>query len=306
MLKNLHFKILALVFAAIFWAFVVSMENTFFKLTETVPIKVFNQSEDLALTSDLGNVELILRADDSVVTKTLSASDFEAYVDLKNAGAGNFKTSVFVTSKNPRVSVLKIEPAEVEIELESVEEKTIAVSSAVKGEPANGFELKSAKLSVQAITVSAASSVLKKIGQAKAEIKLRGTEEEDFEAEANVKVYDREGNILEGVFVKTEDVKIAVKIIETESVKQVGIKANLVGEAENMTVKKVEVNPAVVLVQGQKEVLGKIEIIETEKIDLKGAQASFEKKVKIVLPTGVSLAEGEKAEVSVKVSVEKE
>lgn len=305
MLKNLHFKILALVFAAIFWAFIVSMENTFFKLTEQVPIKVFNQSENLALTNDLGKVGLILRADDSVVIKTLSASDFEAYVDLKDAGAGNFKASVFVTSKNPRVSVLKIEPSEVEVGLEPVEEKIIAVFPSVRGEPKKGFELKSAKLSAQAVQVSAALTVLKKIGQAKAEIRLKGDEEEDFEAEPNVKVYDSEGNILEGVKVKTENVRIAVKIIEVESVKQVGIKANLEGAAENIVVKKVEINPAVVGVAGIKEVLNKIEILETEKIDLKGISASFEKKVKVVLPDGVELAEGEKGEVVVKVEIEK-
>lgn len=305
MFRNIHLKILALILAAIFWAFVVSMENTFFKLTETVPIKVFNQSEDLALVNDLGKVGLILRADDSVVIKTLGASDFEAYVDLKDAGAGNFKPSVFVNSKNPRVSVLKIEPSEVEVRLEPVEEKIIAVSPFVKGEPKKGFELKSAKLSAQVVQVSAAQSVLQKINQAKAEIKLKGDEEEDFEADANVKIFDSEGNILEGVKVKTENVRIAVKIIEIETVKQVGVKANLEGAAENIVVKKVEINPAVVGVAGIKEVLNKIEILETEKIDLKGISASFEKKVKLVLPDGVSLAEGEKWEVVVKVEIEK-
>ena len=38
---------------------------------------------------------------------------------------------------------------------------------------------------------------------------------------------------------------------------------------------------------------------------MKGISASFEKKVKIVLPDGVSLAEGEKGEVVVKVEIEK-
>lgn len=305
MFKNLHFKILALVFASLFWVFVVSMENTFFRLTETVPIHVFNQSEGLALTSDLGSVRLILRADDSVVIKTISSSDFEAYVDLNNAGAGSLKVPVSVTSKNPQVSVLKVEPSEVEVSLEPMEEKVIAVTPIVKGQPAKGFEFKSAKLSVQTVTVSGASSILRKIGQAKAEVKFDGTEEEDFERKANVKVYDREGNILEGVVVTTEDIKIAVKIIEIELEKQAGIKANLVGAAENIIVKRVEINPAVVSIGGSKEILSKFEVIETEKIDLKGILESFEKTVKLVLPQGISLAEGEKNEVSVKVEIEK-
>ena len=106
-LKNLRFKILALVFAAIFWVFVVSMENTFYKLPDAVPVHVFNQAEDLALASEIGSVSLMLRADETVALKTLSAGDFEAYIDLKSAGAGMRNVSVFVTSKNPSVSVLK-------------------------------------------------------------------------------------------------------------------------------------------------------------------------------------------------------
>ena len=85
-LKNLRFKILALVFAAIFWVFVVSMENTFYKLPDAVPVHVFNQAEDLALASEIGSVSLMLRADETVALKTLSAGDFEAYIDLKVRG----------------------------------------------------------------------------------------------------------------------------------------------------------------------------------------------------------------------------
>ena len=141
-LKNLRFKILALVFAAIFWVFVVSMENTFYKLPDAVPVHVFNQAEDLALASEIGSVSLMLRADETVALKTLSAGDFEAYIDLKSAGAGMRNVSVFVTSKNPSVSVLKIEPSEIEVELEPVEEKLVSLEASIKGEPAHGFSIK--------------------------------------------------------------------------------------------------------------------------------------------------------------------
>lgn len=311
MLKNLRFKILALIFAAIFWVFVVSMENTFYKLPDAVSVHVFNQAEDLALANEISAVSLMLRADESVALKTLSAGDFEAYVDLKNAGAGVRKVPVFVTSKNPSVSVLKIEPSEVEVELEPVEEKIVSLEASVKGEPAHGFSIKSSKLSSSVVTVSGAQSVLKRIANVKAEVKLDGTEDKDQEKSATVKIYDRDGKILEGVDVKTEDISIFLKIIEIESFKQVGIRADLAvapdesGSTGGVVVKNVVIDPLVINVKGLKEALNKLEILSTEKIDMKGISASFEKKVKIILPDGVSLAEGEKGEVIVKVEIEK-
>lgn len=317
MLKNLRFKILALIFAAIFWVFVVSMENTFYKLPDQVPVHIFNQAEGLAVANEIGTVSLMLRADETVSLKALSVSDFEAYIDLKNAGEGIRNVPVFVTSKNPSVSVLKIEPGEMEIELESVEEKVVSLEASIKGDVAHGYSVKSSRLSAPFATVSGAQSVLKRIANVKAEVKLDGTEDKDQEKTATVKVYDRDGKVLEGIEVKTENIFVFLKIIEIESFKQVGVRADLAGTTDesltpdssgaikNIVVKNVVVNPLVINVKGLKEALSKLEILSTEKIDMKGISASFEKKVKVILPAGVSFAEGEKGEVTVKVEIEK-
>lgn len=307
MFKNLPSKILALILAAIFWIFVVSFENTFYKLPEDVPITVFNQSQDLALASELGHVRLILRTEDSVVLKTISASDFEAYIDLKNAGAGFSRASVSVTSKNPRVSVLKIEPGEIEIELEPIRQKTVSLASDVKGQVAKGFRLDSVKLTNANISISGAESLLKRIVSAKAEIILDGTENKTLIKKTVIKIYDNEGKILEGLKVEQKEVLATFNIIETENSKQIGIKAKFSGTAPGGgVVKNVEIEPSVVSINGLKTVLDAVEAIETEPIDLKNAEKSFEKKVKLVLPQGVSLAGNEASEAVVKVQIEQQ
>jgi YbbR domain-containing protein len=304
MLKNLHLKILSLFLAMFFWIFVVSLENTFFEMPDEIPIQVFNLAPELALSTKLPSVRLTLRASDPVALRRLSPADFEAYIDLRNIGAGDRLVPILVTSKNPQVSVVKSKPAEMMVIIEPVRQKLVTVVGEVKGQPAKGFRVDAIKLFHEIIAVKGAASLLAQISTAKALIALDGTEAENTTKKAIVKVYDASGTVLEELKIE-EEVSALLTIVEVSNAKQVGVKAKITGAVVNGVVRRIEVSPAVISVKGTKEVLSQLEIVETEAIDVSSASASFEKKVRVVLPAGVSLEEGEKGEVVVKVEIEK-
>lgn len=302
MLKNLPLKFIALILAAIFWVFVVSLENTFYKLPADVPIRVFNQAENLALASPLSTVRLTVRTADSLILRNLSLNDFEAYVDLRDSGAGRRRVQVSVTSKNPQVNVVRIEPSEVELELEPVREKIVSLAPRVHGKLKSGFQIESVKLLRETVTVSGAESLLKKITKGEAEVEVSGEERENFVKKGNVKIFGEEGILLEGLRIEPQTVDVIFTVVEVEGSKQVGVKAKITGSVANGTVKKVEVQPAVISVTGSSEALASLHFIETEEIKLENLPASGEKKVKVVLPEGVKL--GDKKEVIVRIEVE--
>lgn len=305
MFKNLHLKITALVLAMIFWIFVVSLENTFFQFPSGIDVQAFNLAEGLALASKPGQVALALRAQDQVNPKTLSAGDFEAYIDLRNVGAGKRKVPVSVTSKNPQISVVRIVPSEIEVEIEPVRERIVNILPEVVGEPANGFVVESIKLSQNSVKISGAESLLQKISTAKARAALDGNEKANSSKTVEIKAYDRNGIALEGLEIKQSGIEAFVSISQSEGAKQIGVKARLVGAVENGVVKKVEVDPGVVSVTGLRDALESTMAIETEAVDLKEFEIAPEKKVKLVLPQGLQLAKGQSAEVTVKVTIEK-
>lgn len=306
MFKNLSIKFLALVLAIIFWFFVVSLENTFYRFPSEVPIQVFNQGQDLALASKLGGIHLSVRSSDPTVLRTLSVSDFEAYVDLRNFGAGTRNVEVLVTSKNPQVSVLKVDPSEIEVSLEPLKEKVATVKSEIVGSPLKGFKVDSVQLSKDRITISAAESVLAKIGQVKGEVQLDGTEDEKVLRTVTLKVFDTTGALLEGIKISEEKaIEATINIVELESRTEVGIKSKVVGSVINGIVKNIQIEPAVVSIIGNREVIEKVLYLETEPIYLQGASASLEKTVKVNLPQGVSLEPGQKNEIRVRVEIEK-
>lgn len=306
MFKNLHIKLAALILAILFWIFVVSLENTFYKFPGDVQIQVFNQAQELALASKLGTVKLTVRSQDKDALKTLSVNDFEAYVDLRDVGAGKRKVPVSVTSKNSQVSVVRSEPSEMEIELEPVKQKILFVTSEVSGEPAEGYKVSGVKILDDQIKVSGAESLLKKIGFAKAVVELNGNEKQNISKTGHVEIYDREGAVLESLNIEEKEVSALVTIIEVEASKQVGVKPVIINSLSNGVIKKIETAPAVVSVVGMKEALLAVNMLVTENIDLKDVSASFEKKVKLVLPKEIKLAQGEPAEVTVKVEIEKQ
>lgn len=312
MFRNLHLKFIALILAILFWVFVVSLENTFFQFPQEVNIKVFNQSQDLALASQLGTVKLTLRAEDANILRALSKNDFEAYVDLKDVGAGKAFVPVSVTSKNPQVSVVRTEPAKIEIELEPVREKNVTLLYEVSGKPADGFEVEESNIVEKGsavpkykTTIIGAQSVIAKVRSVVAKVSLKGTEKADVKKNIEeITVVDDDGNYLEGVEIKQKNLQVAFTIRETENPKKVGINP-IFPSRLHLLIGKTEVEPAAVLIVAEKEVLSKIEVIETEEISFPEDVAAgiIEKKAKLVLPEGVKLAQGQSEEVSVKVEV---
>ncbi|MEK9132822.1 MAG: CdaR family protein, partial [Patescibacteria group bacterium] len=229
----------------------------------------------------------------------------EAYIDLRNAGAGTRKVQIAVTSKNSQVTIAKIDPAEVEVELQPVRKKMVTLTVDVQGKPAKGYSLDSVKLKQSLVTVSGAETFLKKIASTRAQVILQGTETKNMTKKVQIVFYDENDLVLEGLTVEEKDLEADVLITEVEGTKDVGVKASVSGAVVNGTVKKVEINPAVVSVTGSSENLGKLEVLETAPIDLKSATESFETKVKLVLPNGITLAPGQPLDVSVKVEIEK-
>ncbi len=309
MFKNIHLKIFALVLATIFWIFVVSLGNTFFQFPGEVPIQVFNQASDLALASALGDVKLTLRGQDPVALRKLSPSDFEAYIDLRNSGAGTHRITISVTSKNPQVSVVRVEPAETEIILEPLRTKIFPIMARVLGMPAKGYKTGLVKLSQENVSVSGAERVLKKLATIKAMITLQGTEEGTTTKTVQLEIFDRNERPLEGLQIEKNDIEALIEVVQVAVVedpalaglKEVAITPKFVGALGNGVVKKVETTPSMVMITGPREVLDKLTIVETEAIDLKDITVDFEKTVKIILPAGVSLAIGQALEVKVTV-----
>lgn len=302
--KNFHLKFLSLFLATFFWIFVVSLENTFYQVPQKIPVQVFNQAQQLALASQLEPVEVTVRTQNSVPLRTLSASDFEAYIDLRNVGAGVHTVQVSVTSTNRGVNIVRVEPKEIEVKLETTREKTVPLTLKVSGAPLRGFSVSDTVLLQQNVVVRGAESIVRDIAIGEAAVSLTGSENATVAKDATISIFNRAGEKITEITLTPEKVSARITIVEEQATKQVGVQPQTKGAVKNGVIKSIEVVPALVEITATSQVLDAVEFLHTEAVDVSELSGSSEKKVKLVLPDGVSLVEGQSREVTVKIEVE--
>ena len=178
LLKNIQIRILAVLSALLLWMFVVGVENYVFLLPSEVQVKVTNLSQNVSVAKELSKVKIRYRKQDEA--GTISPAEFEVSVDAQNLTEGEYNLPISALSKNPKVSVVAVEPATLNLKLEANTSKEIAVEAVVTGSPDKDFELKVVKLSNEKVKVSGASSLLSSLKSLPIKVNLDGSENADF------------------------------------------------------------------------------------------------------------------------------
>src|SRR5438552_6418231 len=140
-LDNLPLKLASLALAVLLW-FVIAGEKTS-EMGLSVPVELQNFPKDLELTGDpVDTVEVRLRASPGIIQR-LTPGDVSAHIDLVDAHEG--ERIVHLTPDSVRVpfgvTVVKVSPAIITLNLERTLQKTVPVRPRLLGRPAVGYEV---------------------------------------------------------------------------------------------------------------------------------------------------------------------
>ena len=138
---NLPLKLASLALAVLLW-FVIAGEKTS-EMGLSAPVELQNFPKDLELTGDpVNTVEVRLRASPGIIER-LTPGDVSAHIDLADAHEG--ERIVHLTADSVRVpfgvTVVKISPAIITLDLERTLQKTVPVRPRLLGRPAAGYEV---------------------------------------------------------------------------------------------------------------------------------------------------------------------
>lgn len=167
MMKNFWIKAAAVLLATTLWVFVMSKGRT--EVLMEVPLMFRDVPVGLQVRdSDSMNVTVHLRGEESAVTGVKSG-DIKAYVTLGDARSGiNHITITPSDIKAPAsVSVVKVNPAEIKVELEAIQKKTLPVVAVITGQPVTGFEVKSIVVTPAKVDVEGPISEMKPLREIK-------------------------------------------------------------------------------------------------------------------------------------------
>ncbi|MCF6096062.1 hypothetical protein L1766_03425 [Thermovorax subterraneus] len=297
-------KILSVLVAFVLWFYVMNEQNpqvTY--VVRNVPIQLKNLDDtSLALKepSQQYFVNVKVRARRSIITG-LKPEDIVAEVNLRGRMEGENMVPVSV-SVPPNVELLDFSPKEIVVVLEAVIEEQIPVYVEVKGVPAEGFAAKSPAATPQAVLVRGPRSLVNSSRRAVVEANV-SEKNSTVIASLPVKVVDARGNEQKGITYRPETVEVRIPIVPVATLPVVpDIRGN---PEEGYVVKEVKIEPSVVMVTGNVEVLKNIKQIYTEPVSVKGLSQNVSVEVGLKMPSGIQPFDEALSKVRVLVEIEK-
>jgi YbbR domain-containing protein len=293
---NFRTFLLAFVLAIAVWVTAVTAANP----DETqvfphpVPIEFIGQDPGLILTGGAvpQQVEMTLRAPKSVWDSLLSGdTSIRAVADLTGLGAGTHLVNVQVQIEVTPVLIISVTPQTFDLSLEPLVTRSLPVDLTLTGNPAIGYQVGIAILNPGEVVVTGAESLVSKIDHIQATLDLSNARQ-NITTSIQLQVEDVMGTVISGVTVLPHIVQISLPIIQQGGYRDLAVKVMTAGNpASGYSLTSVTALPPIVTVySANSDIIDSMPgYVETNSLDLSGAQSDIEKQLGIILPPGVTL-----------------
>ncbi len=293
--KNLSTVVLSLILAIIVWGSAVTANDPNQERVFSVPIELIGQQTDIEIIGDVPERLLMtLYAPQSILDDIAEDTDLlRAWVDLSTTDTGTFEFVVqyLLPSDVRPLRLIDVTPKTMEIKLERLISKTIALQTSVQGEPALGYQIGELSWSDTEVTLAGLESHVEQVASVSASLDIAGVSEDVVET-IILTPRDANGNIVPGVAIHPDTVTATQLISLRGGYRNMVIKVTTVGQvAEGYRQTNITVSPPNVMIFSADPVLvdqlpG---YIETDFLDLTGAVDDIETILALNLPEGVSV-----------------
>lgn len=299
--RNLGVKIISFLFAILFWLFVMN-QGTSDKLipeqTLTIPLVASGLPQNMVVMTQLPLVRVRLQGNNP----SANIKDIYAQIDLSSGEPGERSYDIKVNTP-VGTKVMDVQPANIKLQLDNVQEKTVPVEAIVSGVPADGYQLGTTFVKPSAVNVRGPSSILSTLTKVTVEVSATGANE-TIQISRPVSFRDKEGKPIFGpnpsadilsAFPSTVDV-IAPVVAKGLSSKMIPLKVTSSGTpAQGKILRSLVPSPSSVQVLGTSQALKGIDSLNLGPVDItnlaedKVFQIPIEK---VTLPQGVSFSAG--------------
>ena len=295
-IENLGSAILALALAIMVWVVAVNEGNPPHEglfPSEGLPIEVVGLPEGLVLFDQInGQVTVALRGPQSS-WDDLQPGHFRAYVDLSGLKMGLHNVEVRVKCAEcaqKRVSILGVEPAQITVRLEEFKEEMVMVRVHVLDSPPLGYTVGMPTVTPQQVAVRGPKTQVDRVAEIAADIFLQGAKNA-VEQQVRVFARDNQGRLVDQVTASPTVVTVHIPVIQQLGYKEVTVRPIMEGAvAPGYWLSNIVLEPSTVTIRGSPSRIEEVPgFLETEPIDVEGAQDTFVERVGLMVPEGVSL-----------------
>jgi YbbR domain-containing protein len=220
-------------------------------------------------------------------TRPLS-SDFEASVDLSGIqpGSGPHRLPVRVISIDNRIRVVSVQPSEVTVDLDRLDERMVDVL-VDHGAPPAGLELGEESVSPTRVLVSGPASVLERVATVRASVTIPPSGI-DVDRDFDLVAVDDLGEAVGQVDIDPRAAHVTIPVFSDRETRTLPVNAVVTGDpAAGFEIADVTVDPLVLLVEGDADQLAELVRIDTAQIPMTGVSSDRTVRVELDLPTGI-------------------
>lgn len=313
--RRLWLKIASLLIAIFVWNAVVAGDSsitrskTLFNVKGSVTGQATLSTYGLALLTDpealLGNFTVQLDVAQSQYSYA-TAENVSVSLDLSGVRTAGTQ-DVPLTAVSAYGRVLSITPQTVNLTFEALDSRSIPVNVEFDGDIRDDIWYNVSRINPMNITVSGASSLVRRIVQARVYTDVSDEESGYTRAEPYV-LLDSDGNEINPSMLARSSTSVTV-VTEQLPMKEIPISTNIADvvtgyPADGYEVAEVSVRPETIVIAAEKDLLDSITELQIEPVSVEGASQSFTGRAKISLLSDFKYASAE--EVYVNVIIEEE
>lgn len=280
--RNTKIKLISFLSAIVLWMYVMAIvdpEDT--KIFENIPVTVTNaeelEDEDLVVypASDLvADIYITGKLSD---LQKISEDDIHIYGTIKNPVEG--KNYLYLKVNTTKQVSYEFKSDFIIVKLEKLMHQEKDINPDIIGEYKNDVD--TVTLQQSSVNISAPRVLIEQVDHIKATVPVDIKDREKLTQRVKLVAVDKNGREVKGVNLDITSINSEVTFLEE---KEVPINIQLKDDLDDAS--GYEVNPQTVIIKGKKEVLNKINYINTNKVD--SATIGVSKKVDLIIPNNVT------------------
>lgn len=307
--QDIIIRICCIVAALVLWMYIRSSENPVTtSVIKYVPVQILNEDtledRDLVLIPNQDfYINLTVKAPASTIKDLDKNKDFALVADLQGYALtpGENKIQVKVKEVTPGVSVVNADGLLMKVDVDTLANKYVNVTSRTSGEVAEGYYNDNPELSPNSVKISGPQRYLDQVVEAVAQVDITNANA-DIDATNKVTLVNSDEKEVSGLSVYPEYVQVKVKI---KKGKYLGVHVQTTGAAPSgIEILSMEVAPKSIEVVGASELIDQIKDINTAPIDLSSITESTTVDANLIIPDGIHSANNVQT-VKVKFTVKK-
>jgi YbbR domain-containing protein len=281
--------------AVIIWAIAINAEDPTEQHSYGRAVSVAVEGLDEALTvvsMEPATINVELSAPNSIWANiNRDSSLITAKVDLSNYDIGYHSITPEVNIGISPVRLTSIVPAVIVVRLDAYLERELDIQLEIMGSPAIGFEADKPVVNTDSVTVSGPSTEVELVDSVQAALDIEALSQ-SFVATLPLKAYDADGREVSNVTLSPKEVVVTQPITQMGGFRNLVVKVVVQGQiAEGYRMTNVSSYPGVVTVFSSDPGLvdGLPGYVETEIVDITGANDDLDLFLKLNLPSGISV-----------------